>query len=256
VRDGTLYGVLGLRITEPTGARTLRVDYRNDRDEPRTLLQTVTVRPTPFPVRRLTMKRSVERLYNFPGAKVEDAAVNRALSTASEAWLWSGVFRLPAQGRMATPFGVKRIRNRRTVYYHRGMDIAAPTGRPVMAPNGGRVVLSRAFKKYGGTVVLDHGGGVTTLYLHMSARAVREGETVAAGRRIGSVGATGVATGPHLHWGLYVHGVAVNPAFWTQLPLEVIAGVTPGSVNRHPTVPAISAPMRSHPRAGFGAGRR
>lgn len=226
-RDGALFGTLGIKITEPTGPRTLRVTYRDARDRPRLLSRTLTVKKTEFPVRHLTMKPSTERLYRFPGVEKEDAAVSRAVRTASSDWLWNGPFRLPARGRMSTPFGVKRIRNKRTVYYHRGLDIAAPTGRQIVAPNAGRVVLSRDFRKYGGTVVLDHGGGVTTLYLHMSAREVKEGEMVAAGQPIGKVGATGVATGPHLHWGLYVHGVAVNPAFWTRLPGKLFASAPP-----------------------------
>jgi hypothetical protein len=217
-RGGALVGVIGLRITEPVGGRTLRLSYRDAEDLPREVSRVVQIARTRFPVRRLTMRRSTERLYTFPGAKAEDAAVSRAVRTSTPGWLWTGPFRLPAQGRLSTPFGVKRIRNRRTSYYHRGTDIAAPTGRRIVAPQNGRVVLSRGFRKYGGTIVLDHGGGVTSLYLHMSARAVMEGETVAAGEPIGKVGATGVATGPHLHWALYVRGTAVNPLSWTRLP--------------------------------------
>jgi murein DD-endopeptidase MepM/ murein hydrolase activator NlpD len=218
-RGGALVGVIGLRITEPVVGRTLRVRYRDTADRTREATRLLQVKKTPFPVRHLTMRRSTERLYNFPGSEAEDRSVNRAVRTRTPGWQWNGPFRLPAHGRLSTPFGVKRIRNRRTTYYHRGTDIAAPTGRPIIAPERGRVVLSRDFRKYGGTVVLDHGGGVTTLYLHMSARAVKEGQSVAAGELIGKVGATGVATGPHLHWGLYVHGTAVNPLHWTRLPL-------------------------------------
>lgn len=218
LQGGALSGVVGLRITEPVGGQTLRLRWNDGEDRPREVSRRIEVRRTPFPVRRLTMRRSTERLYNFPGAKAEDAAVSRAVRTTSSGWLWDGPFILPARGRSSTPFGVKRIRNRRATYYHRGADIAAPTGRPIVAPQRGRVVLSRNFRKYGGTVVLDHGGGVTTLYLHMSARSVREGQSVATGELLGKIGATGVATGPHLHWGLYVHGTAVNPLHWTRLP--------------------------------------
>jgi murein DD-endopeptidase MepM/ murein hydrolase activator NlpD len=181
----------------------------------------VTVTRTAFPVRHLTMKKSTERLYNFPGSKQEDALVSGAVRTRSSAWLWEGSFQVPTAGRFSTPFGVKRIRNQRTVYYHRGLDVAAPEGRIVVAPNTGRVVLARRFRKYGNTVILDHGGGVTTLYLHLSALGVQDGQSVRTGQVIGNVGMTGVATGPHLHWGLYVHGVAVNPVPWTRLPASV-----------------------------------
>jgi hypothetical protein len=217
-RGEALAGVIGLGITESIGSRRLRITWRDGSDRPREVSRLLQIRKTEFPVRHLTMKRSTERLYTFPGSKAEDAAVSRAVRASTPGWLWDGPFRIPAQGRLSTPFGVKRVRNNRTHYYHRGTDIAAPTGRAIVAPQNGRVVLSRDFRKYGGTVVLDHGGGVTTLYLHMSARSIREGQRVAIGDPLGEIGATGVATGPHLHWGLYVHGDAVNPLFWTRLP--------------------------------------
>jgi murein DD-endopeptidase MepM/ murein hydrolase activator NlpD len=176
------------------------------------------------------MKRSTEKLYNFPGAKAEDAAVTAATRTVSDTLLWDGPFLVPTQGRRSAPFGVKRIRNRRTTYYHRGLDVAAPTGTPVVASNAGRVALARDFQKYGKTVVLDHGLGVTTLYLHMSALQVREGDRVTRGQPIGQVGAEGVATGPHVHWSLYVHGNAVSPLFWTRLPATLTQAIGRPSV--------------------------
>jgi murein DD-endopeptidase MepM/ murein hydrolase activator NlpD len=126
---------------------------------------------------------------------------------------------LPAKGRLATPFGVRRLRNGRPVGRHRGMDIAGPTGTPIMAPAGGRVMLALppgTLKKYGGIVVLDHGQGLTSLYMHMSAVTARKGQVLSQGAPLGKVGATGVATGPHLHWAVYVHGDSVQPAFFTK----------------------------------------
>jgi murein DD-endopeptidase MepM/ murein hydrolase activator NlpD len=225
-RNGSLVGVVGMRITERPGAHALRIRYTDAEGRPQQQAATVTIGVTAFPVRRLTMKPSTERLYNAPFAKREDALVSRAVRTCTPDWLWQGAFRLPTTGRLATPFGVKRIRNRRTVYYHRGLDLAAPIGRLVRAPNAGRVVLARTFRKYGNAIVLDHGGGITTLYMHMSALLAREGERVTTGQPIGRVGMTGVATGPHLHWALYVRGTAVNPAFWTQIP-ATFAGPLP-----------------------------
>jgi murein DD-endopeptidase MepM/ murein hydrolase activator NlpD len=245
-RDGALAGVVGLKITERTGPHILRLRYRDPEGQPREQVTTVRVGVTPFPVRHLTMKRSTERLYNAPFAKREDALVSRAVRTRTPDWLWRGAFRMPTTGRPATPFGVKRIRNQRTVYYHRGYDLAAPVGRLITAPNAGRVVLAKSLRKYGNTVVLDHGGGVTTLYMHMSALLTCEGARVTTGQPIGRVGMTGVATGPHLHWALYVRGTAVNPVLWTQLP----AGFA--SVN---SVPAVlwTSPPSPLPEAGRGS---
>jgi murein DD-endopeptidase MepM/ murein hydrolase activator NlpD len=220
--DGdTFLATIGVRIEERPGAHSLKFKYIDENDTERMETRSITVRRTAWPVRHLTMSRSTERLYTFPGSRAEDAAVRAATRTFSDEVLWQGPFLVPTQGRRSTPFGVKRIRNRRSTYYHRGLDIAAETGTPVVAANAGRVVLATDFKKYGNTVVLDHGLGVTTLYIHMSALNVQAGDLVQRGQRIGAVGAEGVATGPHLHWSLYVHGNTVSPLFWTKLPEAV-----------------------------------
>jgi murein DD-endopeptidase MepM/ murein hydrolase activator NlpD len=213
---------IGIRVDERTGSHNLVLKNTEADGTLHSEKRSVAVRRTAWPVQYLKMKRSTERLYTFPGAKAEDAAVTTATRTFSPTSLWRGAFLVPTNGRRSTPFGVKRIRNGRKPYYHRGVDLAAPTGTPVVAPNAGRVALARVFKKYGKTVVLDHGLGVTTLYLHMSALAVHEGETVQRGQLIGKVGMEGVATGPHLHWSLYVHGNSVSPLFWTRLPAAVL----------------------------------
>jgi murein DD-endopeptidase MepM/ murein hydrolase activator NlpD len=225
--EATALATIGIRIDERPGKHTLRVKTWGADGAARVERRDVTVRRTAWPVQRLRMKPSTEKLYTFPGAKAEDAAVTAATRTFSPDPLWRGGFLVPTEGRHSTAFGVKRIRNGRRPYYHRGVDLAAPTGTPIIAANSGRVVLARDFTKYGKTVVLDHGLGVTTLYLHMSALAVRKGDLVERGQRIGDVGAEGVATGPHLHWSLYVHGNSVSPLFWTRLP-EAVTRVARG----------------------------
>lgn len=215
---------IGIRVDERVGDHRLTLKLFNADGTYRTDARNVPVKRTAWPVQYLKMKRSTEKLYTFPGAKEEDAAVTAATRTFSPTALWRGTFLIPTTGRRSTPYGVKRIRNGRKPYYHRGVDLAAPTGTPVRAPNAGRVALARVFKKYGKTVVLDHGLGVTTLYLHMSALTVSEGATVQRGQLIGKVGMEGVATGPHLHWSLYVHGNSVSPLFWTRLPANIAGG--------------------------------
>lgn len=115
-----------------------------------------------------------------------------------------------------SPFGVKRYHN--GVYthdYHKGVDLRSPQGRPIKAIADGVVKIAAPhFRLHGGTVGLDHGQGVNSIYIHMSKVAVTKGQKVKKGDIIGYVGATGFATGPHLHWGLYVNGVPVNPNHW------------------------------------------
>lgn len=144
----------------------------------------------------------------------------RALETPEQ--FWSGTFLQPADGYISTVYGVRRYYNGEWAadYYHRGLDFAAYEGSPVRAAADGRVGLvgrvSEGFELHGNTIGIDHGQGVTTMYIHLSAIEVSEGQMVRAGDIIGRVGSTGISTGPHLHWGLYVHGVSVDPMPWLE----------------------------------------
>jgi len=133
---------------------------------------------------------------------------------------WNGPFLKPNQGRITTVYGVRRYYNGKFAndYYHRGVDYAGAVGSPVVAPAAGRVALvgqvSQGFRVHGNIVGIDHGQGVTSIYMHLSRINVKEGDFVKAGQVIGAVGSTGASTGPHLHWGLYVHGQSVDPLPW------------------------------------------
>jgi murein DD-endopeptidase MepM/ murein hydrolase activator NlpD len=211
-------GVVPLRIAERAGLHVVRLTYRAPAGGRRTLAQTVTVGTSPVRTQRLSMARSTERLYTYPGRKKELATVQRALRTETPQQCWDGNFLIPIHGRYTTWFGERRIRNGRVAGTHMGLDIAAPTRTPIRADSAGRVVLARALIMHGKTVVIDHGLGVTSIFLHQSALRCHEGQRVHRGDVIGEVGQTGVATGPHLHWAVYVHGTAVSPLFWTRLP--------------------------------------
>jgi murein DD-endopeptidase MepM/ murein hydrolase activator NlpD len=139
---------------------------------------------------------------------------------------WNGPFVKPNSGRISTGYGLRRYYNGVFAkdYYHRGVDYAGGTGSPVMAPAAGRIALvgrvSEGFRVHGNVVGIDHGQGVTSIMMHLSRIDVREGQMVKAGQRVGAVGSTGAATGPHLHWGLYVHGISVDPAPWREKGFE------------------------------------
>ena len=110
-------------------------------------------------------------------------------------------------------FGSQRVLNGTPRSPHRGLDLAAPEGTPVLAPAGGRVVLVMPDLWYtGGTIMIDHGQGVTSIFAHLSETLIAPGQLVKAGDAIGRVGMTGRATGPHLHWGVFWKEVAVDPA--------------------------------------------
>lgn len=154
------------------------------------------------------------------GTDYEFDRVDAFKALVSPQKLWSGPFRRPNQGPITTGYGLRRYYNGvfANDYYHRGIDYAGGTGSPVVAPAAARVALvgleSKGFKIHGNAVGLDHGQGVVSIYMHLSRIDVKEGETVKPGQVIGAVGSTGAVTGPHLHWGLYVGGQAVDPTPW------------------------------------------
>jgi len=132
---------------------------------------------------------------------------------------WSGPFSVPAEAGISDVFGSERIFNGKTSSPHLGLDFRVPSGTPVAAMNDGTVLLARLLYFEGNFVVLDHGQGLLTLYLHLSEFKVKEGEQVKRGQIIGLSGGTGRATGPHLHVAVRWQGTYLDPAQLMRLRL-------------------------------------
>ena len=118
---------------------------------------------------------------------------------------------IPVQGVMSSEFGVKRFINNEPRNRHSGMDIAAPEGTEVIAPLSGEIIIASNFFYKGNVIYVNHGAGLVSSYSHLSKIEVKNGDKIKTGDIIGLVGKTGRVTGPHLHWEIYLMGVAINP---------------------------------------------
>jgi murein DD-endopeptidase MepM/ murein hydrolase activator NlpD len=175
----------------------------------------LTIRPTKFPTQNVVLAPQIEALHSTP----EDiATLTEFRNTVSDVKYWEDPLTAPVPGCVLSPFGVKRLHNGKpTGEFHAGIDQRSPAGRPVHAVAAGTVKIAQPFAVLGGTVAIDHGQGLETMYLHMSKLLVEPGAHVKKGEVIGYVGATGRANGPHLHWVVDVNGVPVNPQQWVAL---------------------------------------
>lgn len=176
-----------------------------------------------FPTQRLWLRGGGNGATQY---ELDRVAAFKAIVSPEKHWNARTPFTRPTSGRVSTLFGVRRYYNGEFAqdYYHRGVDYAASTGTPVVAPAPGYIRLvdreANGFRIHGNTVGIDHGQGVLSIMIHLHSISVREGDFVQAGQTIGTVGNTGASTGPHLHWGLYVNGIAVDPVPWRYDGLE------------------------------------
>lgn len=144
-----------------------------------------------------------------------------ALKTWTEKNEVPTAFILPVQGRFSSQFGLRRIYNKQArVRRHTGLDIAAPNGTLIIAPAKGRVIRTGDYFFTGGTVFIDHGQGLITMYCHLSKTYVKAGDDLKQGDRIGEVGSTGRVSGPHLHWVVSLNNTKVEPKLFLPEQLD------------------------------------
>ena len=172
----------------------------------------LTVTSRGFQIR--TLKVASQYVEPPPGVVariVEESALLRRLFSVVTPVVWEGPFALPLATAPASNFGSRSIFNGVSRQPHAGVDFSSPTGTHVTAPGSGRVVFAGDLFFTGGTVILDHGAGLYSLFAHLSSIAVRTDDPVRHGAVLGRVGATGRATGPHLHWSMRLAGARVDP---------------------------------------------
>ncbi len=209
--DGVMLGLMPVKVLGEPGEYDLELlskDGEVVHSEP------VTVGDADFPVQNIVATKQMKSLTTTPDERAAIAALKKAVTPRR---YWQDHFRKPTPQCQNSPFGVQRYHNGKpSGNFHGGLDLRSPAGTPIHAAADGVVKISKVFRLHGGTIGIDHGQGLTTLYIHMSKLAVAEGRRVRQGDIIGNVGSTGFATGPHLHWAVYVHGEPVNPAQWLE----------------------------------------
>jgi murein DD-endopeptidase MepM/ murein hydrolase activator NlpD len=229
-KDDSSFGLFPIRVKERPGQHEL--DFL---DESGVVIHSapVLVRSAHYGTQNVVLSRSLTAL---KASADERETMEVFRKTISPVRYWEEPLGAPLGGCMTSRFGVQRLHNGKpTGDYHGGIDQRATAGTAVRAVAAGLVRVAHQFELRGGTVAIDHGQGLESVYLHMSQLAATEEAVVQKGDIIGYVGSTGRSTAPHLHWALYVDGQPVNPEQWVHLkPCEVAQArgrtTIPGSV--------------------------
>ena len=214
-------GLLGIDMQEEPGTHELAVQI-TDGEHGRSLSYRVLVLKEKFRVEHLKLPKDKVDLdeQGLARWKGEQEQVKAALAADSPMKLWQPSFVEPVTGKRTGIFGSVRIMNGQARNPHNGEDIGAPLGTDVAATNDGIVRLTVDHIFSGKGVFLDHGLGFYSMYFHLSDVLVKEGDLVRVGQIVGKVGATGRATGPHLHWGVKLNGARINPYALLDLPFK------------------------------------
>ncbi len=236
---GTGYvGLLGIDLQDEPGPHELSIDAQLG-EQTRHFSYQVLVVKEKFAVEYLKLPKEKVDLDEKATArwKAEQEQVRKALAEESAMRLWQAGFVEPVHGKRTGIFGSVRIMNGQARNPHNGEDIGAPLGAEVAATNDGVVRLTVDHIFSGRGIYLDHGLGFYSMYFHLSEVLVKEGDLVRAGQIVGKVGATGRATGPHLHWGVKLNGARVNPYALLDLPFAR-NGAGPLQKQLHEAIPA------------------
>ncbi len=220
-RNQTWYGLGGISLETAPGVYTLQLTGTTAAGKEISFEKQITVRHAVYPSIAVT----VAKKFTEPNTD-QVKEINQGKTVKEDAFAkvtaerqWTGDFHAPVEARISDVFGTQRKFNGKVLSTHQGLDFAVPTGTPISAVNAGTVILARPLYFEGNCVVLDHGQGLLTLYLHLSEFKVKEGDLVESGQLLGLSGGTGRATGPHLHLAVRWQGVYLDPATLLKLDL-------------------------------------
>jgi murein DD-endopeptidase MepM/ murein hydrolase activator NlpD len=215
---GVYAGLVGIPLAARPGPAVLRVEW-GDGAQRRSESAAFVIQPGTFGEETLQVDPRLVRPNpkDLERIRREQEELKQIFASGGHSRLWQGEFQLPVPGEMNGPFGTRRLFNHELQSRHTGVDFRAQTGEPIHAAGAGVVRLAKELFFSGNAVVIDHGAGVFTSYSHLSRIDVHVGQRVEKGQTVGLAGATGRATGPHLHWGVKVNSVNVNPLTFVQL---------------------------------------
>ena len=220
LREGPrFYTILGVDALAPVGPTPLIVSVSDATGVPVLRQETlITINAANWVVEVVELDESNQELLD-PLIRFEDETARQPhVRTETPERLWDGLFDPPSIGVITSGYGLLRSYNQQTPEeYHSGIDFAGENGDPIVAPNVGVAAWTGKTRRRGNGLIIDHGGGVFSGYYHMSEVGVEPGDLIERGDFIGRIGATGLATGPHLHWEIVVHGITVDPVQWMRI---------------------------------------
>ena len=218
--DDGLRALVPVPVTFPSGPTTLGVEIRNRRGLQRYAVP-ITIAPRAYPPRDTVLSDAKRQMVAMPASVRDGRLLLQYLRTVSPRQEWRGPFHPPVDMAPAASFGspqtypgVPAVESRMDAIhgeYHRGLDYDVAAGTTVKAPAAGTVLFSGNLALTGRTVVVDHGLGLLSVFSHLAESGVRQGEWLEMGGTVGTSGESGIAAAPHLHWGVYLLGVAIDP---------------------------------------------
>ena len=203
------YAVVGLPLSLKPGEYSLT--YKTSGHSHRIPF---TVQPKDYETQYITIKdkRKVNpNKQDLERIGKESKIIRTALATWSEQSNVPFDFVLPVEGRLSSPFGLRRFFNGQPRKPHSGLDIAAAKGTPILAPAAGKIITTGDYFFNGNTIFIDHGQGLVTMFCHLNKIRVKPGQVVDQGQQLGEVGMTGRVTGPHLHWSVSLNNARIEP---------------------------------------------
>ncbi|HSW35650.1 MAG TPA: M23 family metallopeptidase, partial [Candidatus Limnocylindrales bacterium] len=206
-----LFVIIGVHWESEPGTYqvNLAVTHANGKTDQLTAMLHVTARE--FQTSRFNMPPGTTAGWTAARLDEDRERVRKAREYTTEYPLWLQPFIVPITGRISSEFGAIRIINNNPPRRHRGIDITTDEGAPIVAPNSGIVRLADFLLSGGNTVIIDHGLGLSSTYMHLQTIAVETGQLIERGQLIGTLGETGFATGPHLHWEVNIGQTPINP---------------------------------------------